>query len=140
MPTPGASRAPPAAQAYPDVLKHAIGKWKAANGCTLPPLAPWDMTYRFNVPRIFGFSPTSFAPPKDWEPFDYVARARGREACAQRHRPPPAPLTREAAAAHGRMGMTRLTTLISLPGPGPQLKCVAGGSPGRLLPPPNTLR
>ena len=42
-------------------------------GCKLPALNPWDQLYRYNAPQICGFSPTSFAPPADWDAqgFDY---------------------------------------------------------------------
>ena len=42
-------------------------------GCKLPALNPWDQFYRYNAPHICGFSPTSFAPPADWDAqgFDY---------------------------------------------------------------------
>ena len=57
---------------FPDVLQRAIAEWKAANGCTLPPISCWDQVYRFNGPYILGFSPTSFPPPADWEDFDFI--------------------------------------------------------------------
>eukprot|EP00964_Phaeocystis_antarctica_P149686 scaffold116900_cov100-Phaeocystis_antarctica.AAC.1 len=58
--------------AFPDVLKRAIAEWKAANGCKLPPLNPFDIVYRLNIPAILGFSPASFTPPADWKHFDYA--------------------------------------------------------------------
>jgi len=61
--------------AFPAVLQRAIAEWKAANGCKLPPLDPWEETYRFNVPHIFGFSPATFAPPADWAALDYEVTA-----------------------------------------------------------------
>ena len=58
--------------AFPDVLKRAIAEWKAVNGCKLPPLNPFDIVYRINIPAILGFSPASFTPPEDWKHFDYA--------------------------------------------------------------------
>ena len=58
--------------AFPDVLKGAIAEWKAANVCKLPPLNPFDIVYRLNIPAILGFSPASFTPPADWKHFDYA--------------------------------------------------------------------
>ena len=87
----------------PASLKRETSKWKAANGCKLSKLNLWDGLYRlntpqahspgrhavlaqsassfilysltcdFSVPQICGFSPTSFAPPADWDSqgFDY---------------------------------------------------------------------
>ena len=58
----------------PAALKRVIAEWKAANGCK-PGQAvdSWDRIYRFDTPQILGFSPTSFAPPADWDSqgFDY---------------------------------------------------------------------